>query len=51
MENNLYLTDEDIHGCEDDSNEVILMTEIKKLKEKIGELEDELYDLKSEKNG
>ena len=40
MENNLYLTDEDIHGCEEDSEVVILKKRIEELEEEIQELRD-----------
>jgi hypothetical protein len=45
--NNYYLTDEDIHGCEEDETETILRDKIRKKEERIEELEDAIkYILK-----
>ena len=38
--NNYYLTDEDIHGCEEDETETILRIRLKKAEERIKELEE-----------
>ena len=51
MENNLYLTDEDIHGCEEDSETVILKKRIEELEEEVEELRDRILELKSEEYG
>ena len=38
--NNYYLTDEDIHGCEENETETILRIRLKKAEERIKELEE-----------
>ncbi len=37
---NFYLTDEDIHGCEENETEMILRDRLKKAEERIKELEE-----------
>lgn len=41
---NYYLTDEDIHGCEEDKTETILRDKLKKAEERIKELEEMIND-------
>lgn len=38
--NNLYLTDEDIHGCEENETEILLRNRLYKANERIEILED-----------
>lgn len=42
----LYLTDEDIHGCEENDTEMLLRSRLDKANEKIEELEDTIKSLK-----
>ena len=42
MDRDLYLTDEDIHGLEEDSEIIILQNKLDKAKERIEELEDNI---------
>lgn len=44
--NNYYLTDEDIHGCEEDETETILRDKLKKANERIEELEEIIDEAK-----
>lgn len=44
--NNYYLTDEDIHGCEEDETEMWLRKELRKAQERIEELEEIIEELK-----
>ena len=44
--NNYYLTDEDIHGCEEDETEMWLRNELRKAQERIEELEEIIEELK-----
>lgn len=37
---NFYLTDEDIHGCEEDETQIILRDRLKKTEERIKKLEE-----------
>lgn len=37
---NFYLTDEDIHGCEEDETEMILRNKLDKANERIKQLEE-----------
>ena len=46
--NNYYLTDEDIHGCEEDDEKEILMNEIKKLRNELLDAYDIIEELKQE---
>jgi hypothetical protein len=46
--NNYYLTDEDIHGCEEDDQNEILMNEIKKLRNELLDAYDIIEELKQE---
>ena len=46
--NNYYLTDEDIHGCEEDNEKEILMNEIKKLRNELLDAYDIIEELKQE---
>ena len=46
--NDLYLTDEDIHGCEEDNQNEILMNEIKKLRNELLDAYDVIEELKQE---
>jgi hypothetical protein len=46
--NNYYLTDEDIHGCEEDDHKQILMNEIKKLRNELLDAYDIIEELKQE---
>lgn len=43
---NLYLTDEDIHGCEENEVEISLRSRIDKANEKIEVLEDTIKNIK-----
>lgn len=43
---NFYLTDEDIHGCEEDETEMLLRNELKKAQERIEELEEIIDEVK-----
>lgn len=45
---NYYLTDEDIHGCEEDEQNQILMNEIKKLRNELLDAYDIIEELKQE---
>lgn len=45
--NNYYLTDEDIHGCEEDETEIILRDKLKKAEERIKELEEMIENEKN----
>lgn len=47
--NEYYLTDEDIHGCEEDSEVVELRNKLEKANERIEELEDLIKESKKEK--
>lgn len=38
--NDYFLTDEDIHGCEENETEIILRDRLKKAEERIEELEE-----------
>ena len=38
--NDYFLTDEDIHGCEENETEIILRNRLKKAEERIEELEE-----------
>lgn len=38
--NDYFLTDEDIHGCEENETEIILRDRLKKAEERIKELEE-----------
>lgn len=38
--NDYFLTDEDIHGCEENETEIILRDRLKKTEERIEELEE-----------
>lgn len=38
--NEYFLTDEDIHGCEENETEIILRDRLKKAEERIEELEE-----------
>ena len=42
--NNYYLTDEDIHGCEEDETEMILRDRLKEAEKRIKELEEMIND-------
>ena len=44
--NNYYLTDEDIHGCEEDTTEMLLRDRLKKAEERIKELEETIKNIK-----
>ena len=44
--NNYYLTDEDIHGCEEDETETILRDKLKKANERIKELEEAIDEFR-----
>ena len=46
--NNYYLTDEDIHGCEEENQNEILMNEIKKLRNELLDAYDIIDELKQE---
>lgn len=49
--NNYYLTDEDIHGCEEDETEMWLRNKLTKAQERIEELEEIIKEFKkSDKN-
>lgn len=43
---NLYLTDEDIHGCEENDTEILLRSRLDKANERIEELEDVLDEIR-----
>lgn len=43
---NLYLTDEDIHGCPENDTEILLRSRLDKANERIEELEQEKQELK-----
>ena len=43
---NYYLTDEDIHGCEEDTTEMLLRDRLKKAEERIKELEEIIDEAK-----
>lgn len=43
---NYYLTDEDIHGCEEDETETILRDKLKKANERIKELEEAIDEFR-----
>ena len=44
---NYYLTDEDIHGCEEDTTEMLLRDRLKKTEERIKELEEMIENEKN----
>ena len=44
--NDYFLTDEDIHGCEEDETETILRDKLKKAEERIEELEEIINEAK-----
>lgn len=46
----LYLTDEDIHGCEENDTEILLRSRLDKANERIEELEDIIKSLKNKIN-
>lgn len=46
-----FLTDEDIHGFEEDSEVAILKKRIEELEEEVEELRDKILELKSEEYG
>ena len=43
---NFYLTDEDIHGCEEDSEMMVLKNKLDKANERIEELEDTIKTIR-----
>ena len=43
---NYYLTDEDIHGCEEDTTEMLLRDRLKKAEERIKELEETIDEFR-----
>ena len=43
---NYYLTDEDIHGCEENETETILRNKLKKAEERIKELEETIDEFR-----
>lgn len=45
---NFYLTDEDIHGCEEDDEKVLLMNQIEKLRNELLDAYDIIDELKEE---